>query len=90
MHLFSADLRDRGGISVGSNDFALAGDEVIDPCYSPIGFLGLSISYDVRFPELYRQYTMRGAQVMLVPSAFHAKTGSSHWATLLRSRAIEN
>ena len=61
-----------------------------DPAFSPIGFLGLSIAYDIRFPELYRKLTVKGAQVMLVPSAFLQKTGASHWETLLRTRAIEN
>ena len=62
----------------------------MEPCYSPVGYLGLSISYDIRFPELYRQLLLQGAQILLVPSAFLAKTGSSHWETLLRTRAIEN
>ena len=67
-----------------------AGSNFTDPCFSPVGYLGLSISYDIRFPELYRHMVLRGAQVMLVPSAFLAKTGASHWETLLRTRAIEN
>src|SRR5262249_6650514 len=46
--------------------------------------------YDVRFPELYRQLTERGAQVLLVPSAFTVPTGRDHWEVLLRARAIEN
>lgn len=66
------------------------GSKIIDPCFSPVGYLGLSVSYDVRFPELYRHLALRGAQVLLVPSAFLAKTGASHWETLLRTRAIEN
>ena len=52
--------------------------------------LGLSICYDVRFPELYRQLAERGAQVLLVPSAFTVPTGRDHWEVLLRARAIEN
>lgn len=68
----------------------MRGDTIAIPCYSPIGYLGLSVSYDLRFPELYRQLTLKGAQNLLVPSAFMAKTGASHWETLLRSRAIEN
>ena len=67
-----------------------AGDKVAEPCFSPIGYLGLSVSYDVRVPELYRKLVLRGAQVFLVPSAFLAKTGASHWETLLRTRATEN
>ena len=61
-----------------------------EPCFSPVGYLGLSISFDVRFPELYRHLILRGAQILLIPSAFLSKTGASHWETLLRTRAIEN
>lgn len=52
--------------------------------------IGLTICYDVRFPELYRRLALAGAQVLLVPSAFTFPTGSAHWHTLLRARAIEN
>lgn len=52
--------------------------------------LGLSVCYDLRFPELYRILTQRGAEVLLVPSAFTYTTGQAHWETLLRARAIEN
>ena len=55
-----------------------------------MGYLGLSVSYDLRFPELYRHLMLKGAQILLVPSAFLAKTGSAHYETLLRTRAIEN
>lgn len=52
--------------------------------------LGLTICYDVRFPELYRNLALAGAEVLLIPAAFTAKTGDAHWNVLLRSRAIEN
>jgi len=52
--------------------------------------VGLSICYDLRFPELYRALALAGAQVMTVPSAFTARTGRDHWEVLLRARAIEN
>ena len=52
--------------------------------------LGLTICYDLRFPELYRSLALRGAQVLCVPSAFTAYTGAAHWEILLRARAIEN
>jgi predicted amidohydrolase len=55
-----------------------------------VGKLGLSICYDVRFPELYRELTRRGARVLCVPSAFTERTGRAHWEVLLRARAIEN
>jgi nitrilase len=52
--------------------------------------VGLSVCYDLRFPELYRMYAQQGAEVLLVPSAFTATTGAAHWEVLLRARAIEN
>lgn len=54
------------------------------------GRLGLSVCYDLRFPELYRALVQRGAQLLCVPSAFTEKTGEAHWHTLLRARAVEN
>ncbi|HEY4373581.1 MAG TPA: carbon-nitrogen hydrolase family protein [Burkholderiales bacterium] len=55
---------------------------------TPFGRIGLSVCYDLRFPELYRQYA--GVDLILVPSAFTATTGQAHWEPLLRARAIEN
>lgn len=52
--------------------------------------VGLSVCYDLRFPELYRRYAAQGADLLLVPSAFTYTTGEAHWETLLRARAIEN
>ncbi len=52
--------------------------------------VGLSVCYDLRFPELYRHYAAQGADLLLVPSAFTHTTGEAHWATLLRARAVEN
>jgi len=52
--------------------------------------VGLSVCYDLRFPELYRQLSQAGAQLLLVPSAFTHTTGQAHWEVLLRARAIEN
>jgi predicted amidohydrolase len=60
-------------------------------CPTPLARLGLSVCYDLRFPELYRELVVRGgAQVLLVPAAFTVPTGTAHWHVLLRSRAIEN
>jgi len=68
---------------------ALAGDRLV-ACDSPVGRLGLTICYDMRFPELYQKLTfLHGAQILLMPSAFATKTGQAHWETLLRCRAIE-
>lgn len=65
------------------------GDElvVVD---TPVGRVGLTVCYDLRFPELYRQLVLRGAELFTVPSAFTAVTGAAHWEVLLRARAIEN
>jgi nitrilase len=52
--------------------------------------IGMSICYDLRFPELYRAYATEGADILLVPSAFTRTTGLAHWETLLKARAIEN
>ncbi|HSN69897.1 MAG TPA: nitrilase-related carbon-nitrogen hydrolase, partial [Steroidobacteraceae bacterium] len=57
---------------------------------TPIGMLGLSVCYDLRFPEHYRQLAALGATVLAVPAAFTAPTGRAHWEVLLRARAIEN
>ena len=57
---------------------------------TPAGRIGLTICYDLRFPELYRRLVDDGATVFTVPAAFTAVTGAAHWHTLLRARAIEN
>jgi len=66
-----------------------AGNEtiVVD---TPFGKIGLAICYDLRFPELFRQLVLQGAEIIVLPSAFTAITGKAHWEVLLRSRAIEN
>ena len=65
------------------------GDDVV-AVPTALGTLGLSICYDLRFPELYRALVRRGAEVLLVPSAFTFPTGAAHWEVLCRARAIEN
>jgi deaminated glutathione amidase len=57
---------------------------------TPIGKLGMSVCYDMRFPELYRALSVAGAQWFAMPAAFTVPTGRAHWETLLRARAIEN
>jgi len=68
---------------------ALGGNELVT-CDSPAGKLGVSICYDMRFPEMHQKLTFQhGAEVLTFPSAFAMKTGEAHWETLLRCRAIE-
>ena len=57
---------------------------------TPVGKLGLSVCYDMRFPELYRELVLKGAEWLAMPAAFTVPTGRAHWETLLRARAIEN
>jgi deaminated glutathione amidase len=88
IHLFDVDIPGRGE-SYRESAHVAAGSEpaVVD---TPLGRLGLSVCYDVRFPELYRHLSSAGAQLLAVPSAFTSPTGRAHWETLLRARAIEN
>jgi deaminated glutathione amidase len=89
VHLFDVDLPD-GNIYYESK-MVVAGTE-IPPVYhsSDLGNLGLSVCYDVRFPEFYRALSKAGANVMFVPAAFTAFTGKDHWQILIQARAIEN
>ena len=57
---------------------------------TPWGKIGLSICYDLRFPELYRKQVMMGAKLITIPSAFTTTTGKAHWHNLVKTRAIEN
>ena len=57
---------------------------------TPVGRLGLSVCYDLRFPELYRALSAQGAEALCVPAAFTARTGQAHWHSLLKARAVEN
>lgn len=57
---------------------------------TPFGLIGLTVCYDVRFPQLYRRLAQAGAQILTVPAAFNDTTGAAHWEPLLRARAIEN
>lgn len=88
IHLFDVDLVDeqesyRESRSMFPGDVAVTVD-------TPAGRVGLTICYDVRFPELFRRLVDAGATMFTVPAAFTATTGEAHWRTLLRSRAIEN
>ncbi len=85
IHLFDVDLAD-GEMYRESRSIAPGKAPV--QVETPWGEMGLSICYDLRFPELYRRYA--GAEILVVPSAFTRQTGSAHWESLLRARAIEN
>jgi nitrilase len=84
IHLFSFEM---GAESYSEPRTIEPGKEVV-VVDSPFGRLGLSICYDLRFPELYR--AMKNVDLILAPSAFTATTGKAHWETLIRARAIEN
>jgi nitrilase len=88
IHLFDVELPDRAE-SYRESAHMAPGDQVV-VVETPAGCLGLSICYDLRFPELYRRLQAAGAQWLIVPAAFTATTGAAHWEPLLRARAIEN
>jgi len=88
IHLFDVAIPGRAELRESAT--TAPGGEVVT-AETPMARLGLSICYDVRFPELYRELAARrGAEVLMVPAAFTAHTGAAHWHTLLRARAIEN
>ncbi len=87
IHLFDVDLAN--GVSLRESDSRAHGSDIV-AARTELGTLGLSVCYDLRFPELYRGLADQGAQLIFVPSAFTAFTGQAHWETLLRARAIEN
>ena len=89
IHLFDVDLGDAGGGAYRESARVAPGSEVV-MAETPVGGIGLTICYDVRFPELYRELAARGALMVTVPSAFTRETGKDHWEVLLRARAIEN
>jgi len=88
IHLFDVDLPERAESYRESAHVAPGAQAVVID--TPVGRLGLSVCYDVRFPELYRHLSAQGAQLLAIPSAFTSPTGRAHWETLLRARAIEN
>ena len=88
IHLFDVDLPGgREGYRESANARPGAKSVLVD---TPAGRLGLTVCYDLRFPELFRQLVSEGAEIFSVPSAFTSPTGRAHWETLLRARAIEN
>ncbi|MEM9069641.1 MAG: nitrilase-related carbon-nitrogen hydrolase [Myxococcota bacterium] len=86
IHLFDVDLAD--GTKLEESATVEAGTETV-VADTVLGKLGLSVCYDLRFPELYRRLVDEGAIALTVPSAFTLTTGKDHWEVLLRARAIE-
>ncbi len=86
IHLFDVEI---DGTAIRESDWYHAGDTTA--CADVLGHrLGLSICYDLRFPELYRRHADAGADLLAVPASFTATSGAAHWESLLRARAIEN
>ena len=88
MHLFDVDIPGRDEKYRESTNIAPGSRLGLVP--TPAGLLGLSVCYDMRFPEMYRPMSAAGAQGFTVPAAFTVPTGRAHWEALLRARAIEN
>ncbi len=86
IHMFDVDA---GGVSYRESEYEQPGTE---PVVAPLGDLtmGMTVCYDLRFPELFRILALRGARIIAVPSAFTLATGRDHWEVLLRARAIED
>jgi len=86
IHLFDVDLKNE---HYRESDTVVPGDSPLEVKVKDWN-IGLSICYDIRFPELYRHYVDEGCDVLTIPAAFTVPTGMAHWETLLRARAIEN
>lgn len=85
-HLFDATLSTTEVYK--ESDTTEAGDDIV-VIKTPVGNLGLAVCYDIRFPEHFHELSIRGAEIIAIPSAFTIKTGEAHWALLTRSRAID-
>ncbi|HEX3173306.1 MAG TPA: carbon-nitrogen hydrolase family protein [Solirubrobacterales bacterium] len=86
IHLFDVEA---GGVFYRESEHEQPGEEIVSAAAGDVE-LGLTVCYDLRFPELYRILAVRGAKLIAVPSAFTLATGRDHWEVLLRARAIEN
>jgi len=86
IHLFDVKVSDREYLESAN---IAPGNEIVT-AKAGAATLGLSVCYDVRFPELYRLLALRGAEILAVPAAFTLQTGKDHWELLLRARAVEN
>ncbi|MGH7899345.1 MAG: carbon-nitrogen hydrolase family protein [Candidatus Binatia bacterium] len=87
IHLFDVEIP--GQVSARESEARKPGTESVTVS-TEIGMIGLSVCYDLRFPELYRRLVAAGAEILCIPSAFTFPTGAAHWETLVRARAIEN
>ena len=90
IHMFDVEV---GGVTYSESEVETPGDEIVVAeveSHDERPRLGLSICYDLRFPEVFRIMAVRGAQAFTLPSAFTVPTGRAHWETLVRARAIEN
>lgn len=87
IHLF--DVKIGNSKEFKESSYVSAGEKIVT-AKTDIGKIGLTICYDLRFPELYRNLALSGCEIIVVPSNFAAQTGKDHWLTLLRARAIEN
>lgn len=88
LYLFDVKIDD--SLQMNESKYVMPGEKISEIVETPIGNLGMGICYDLRFPELFRTLSLKGAEVLSIPAAFLEKTGYAHWETLLRARAIEN
>ena len=88
IHLFDVDIPEKKETYRESATFEPGKEPIVVD--TPVGRLGLSVCYDMRFPELYRRLSAAGAQLLAMPAAFTVPTGQAHWEVLLRARAVEN
>jgi predicted amidohydrolase len=86
IHMFDVDV---GGVAYRESEHEEPGSEIVTAGAGEL-IVGLTVCYDLRFPELFRILAVRGARLIAVPSAFTSSTGRDHWEVLLRARAIEN
>ena len=89
IHLFDVSIDSGGNKTYNESGTIEAGDEIA-VAETSFGRIGMSVCYDLRFPELYRKMHAQNVNIITVPSAFTATTGKAHWESLLRARAIEN
>jgi predicted amidohydrolase len=87
IHLFDVNIPD--GARYAESETVVPGDKAV-LATTPLGRIGLTVCYDLRFPELYRALATLGAEILCIPSAFTLFTGKDHWEVLVRARAIEN